>query len=328
MRKILIINRLGIGDVVLTTSLARIIKENMKDVAVGFLVASKAVDLLKNHIYIDDVFSYRNRNEKKSLIGSIKNKGYTDAIIVDGRLSSTIIAWKSGCNLLNKGLCFSIGRKHFFGRKELKSRAIEDFTFYADKLLNLKYDEKNLFPLIGNCSESRKSFILNWVNDIKNRTNKIVLIVARTAAEIKNWNVDELGKLNIFLNERGIYPIYIGAPSDKEYINSISGEKINIAGEFTLRELPEIGKYADWALSMCTGPLHILGTVQNLPILAIYGPSDPLRWAPKSAIVIQSELECVPCLDWAECTKAKGERCMDKIKFEQVRDIIFANKLL
>ena len=47
MRKFLIINRLGIGDVVLTTPLAQIIKENIPNCTIGFLVASKSVDILK-----------------------------------------------------------------------------------------------------------------------------------------------------------------------------------------------------------------------------------------------------------------------------------------
>ena len=37
MRKFLIINRLGIGDVVLTTPLAQIIKENIPNCTIGFL---------------------------------------------------------------------------------------------------------------------------------------------------------------------------------------------------------------------------------------------------------------------------------------------------
>lgn len=65
MRKFLIINRLGIGDVVLTTPLAQIIKENIPECKIGFLVANKSVDILKNHPYIDDVFAYKNKHEKK-----------------------------------------------------------------------------------------------------------------------------------------------------------------------------------------------------------------------------------------------------------------------
>lgn len=328
MRKFLIINRLGIGDVVLTTPLAQIIKENIPECKIGFLVANKSVDILKNHPYIDDVFAYKNKHEKKALIEQIKAKEYNEAIIVDGRLSSTILAWKSNCKLLNKGFCFSIYGKHFFPRKELAKKAIEDFSIYAKLLLNINYDKNNLLPKIGNCDNNKKKIISDWIKNIQKETTNIILIVPRTAADIKNWNTNELGKLNLYLNTKGIKPIYIGSPNDRDYINNIDGDKINIAGKFTLRDIPEIAKYASLALSMCTGPLHILSTVTDLPIIALYGPSDPKRWAPNNAIVIQSDLPCIACQNWDKCDKKKGETCMDKISYNDVIAVIDKYNLL
>ena len=328
MQKILIINRLGIGDVVLTTPLAQILKENIKNVKIGFLVAKKAEDILKNHPYIDDIFVYKNKHEKKKLIDDIHAKEYEKAIIVDGRLSSTFIAWRAKCKPLNKACTFSINRKQFFGRKALAPRAIEDFSMYAKTIFNINYDKNLLMPKIGNCDMDKKNSIEKWIQQIKKDTKEIVLIVARTAADIKNWNKGELSKLNLYLNENGIKPVYIGSNNDRDYIESILGEKINIAGSFGLRDIPEIAKYASWALSMCTGPLHILGTVEKLPIIAIYGPSNPLRWAPKNAIVVQSKLPCVPCLNWAKCKREKGTTCMDEIKFERVKNIILKYALI
>lgn len=328
MRKFLIINRLGIGDVVLTTPLAQIIKENIPECKIGFLVANKSVDILKNHPYIDEVFSYKNKHEKKLIIEQLKIKRYNEAIIVDGRLSSTILAWKSNCKLLNKGFCISVNKKHIFERKNLAVKAIEDFATYAKTLLYINYDKNQLTPKIGQCDKGKEKIIADWIEKIKKQTKNVVIIVPRTAADIKNWNVSELGKLNLYLNTKNIKPIYIGSPNDIDYINRITGDKINIAGKFTLRDIPEIGKYASFALSMCTGPLHILGTVKKLPIIALYGPSDPIRWAPSNAIIVQSELPCVPCLNWAKCDKPIGQRCMDNIKFEQVQQIIEKYQLL
>lgn len=328
MRKFLIINRLGIGDVVLTTPLAQIIKENISNCKIAFLVSNKSVDILKNHEYIDDIFSYKNKHEKKLIIEQIQLKGYNEAIIVDSRLSSTIIAWKSKCKLLNKGFCISINKKHFFERKNLAVKAIEDFATYAKILLNISYNKNTLIPKIGNCDDGKEIIIANWIQKIKKQTKDIIIVVPRTAADIKNWNIIELGKFNKYLNSKNIKPIYIGSSNDIDYINNIAGEKINIAGKFALRDIPILGKYATFALSMCTGPLHILSTVEKLPIIALYGPSDPIRWAPKTAIVIQSKLSCVPCLNWAKCNKPIGQRCMDNIKFEQVQQIIEKYQLL
>ena len=162
---------------------------------------------------------------------------------------------------------------------------------------------------------------------VKGLKNKVVLVIAKTAFDNKNWNKKELAKFNAYLNARGILPIYIGGPSDFDYIENIEGEKINIAGKFSIRALPYIAQKAELALAMCTGPMHIVATAE-IPIIVLYGPSDPKRWAPAKAYVVQSNLDCVPCLRWADCNKELGRTCMDEIAFEKVRDIIEENGLL
>lgn len=316
MKKILIINRLGIGDVVLTTPLAKVLKEHL-EVQIGFVVAEKAADILKNHPYIDDVFGY-SRKKKPALLKEIRDKGYEEAILVDERFSSTVLAWKAGCRLLNKGFEISLGKKRLFKRKSRATHAIDDFASYAE-LLGIPSQHETLQAVVGMPDAERIAFVQDWLESIKVQTKELVLIVPRAAGDIKNWNPVELGKLNAYLNARGISPVYIGSKYDADYIESIAGKKINAAGIFSLRELPLLGKQAKFSLSMCTGPLHILGTVENLPLLAIYGPSDPKRWAPKQAVVVQSKLDCVPCHLWTGCPKEAGQRCMDEIQFAEIR---------
>lgn len=318
MRKILIMNRLGIGDVVLTTALAHIIKKNI-NARIGYVVAEKSVDILFNHPYIDDVFSY-NRKREKNILLEIKEKKYTEAMIVDGRFTSTLLAWQAGCKLLNLGFEITIGKKRIFCRKENAKKAIEDFASYT-KLLNIEYDKSDLYPVIGKCESRRISQINEWLSKLKNETKKIVLVIPRSAFWGKDWDKKHLGDLNIFLNKLQILPIYIGGSNDYSYIESIQGKKINVAGKFTLRELPVLAEHAVFVLSMCTGPMHVVSSIKT-PIVAIYGPSDPKRWAPNTAIVVQSNLSCVPCQRWAECPKPEGKRCMNEISFERVKDII------
>lgn len=126
---------------------------------------------------------------------------------------------------------------------------------------------------------------------------------------------------NACLNEKGIRPVYIGSKADQAYIEAIDGDKINAAGVFGLRELPLLAKEAAFALSMCTGPLHIIATT-DVPIIALYGPTEHHRWAPVTAVALQSVLDCSPCQRWVDCPKKIGERCMNEIKFERIRPIV------
>jgi len=317
MRKILIINRLGIGDVVVTTPLAKLIKEN-NQAQVGFLVAAKSADLLFNHSYIDDVFAYSKKDQQK-IISKIRQKGYNEAIIIDERFTSTLLAWKANCKLLNKGFEISLGASRLFQRKKRKVKAIEDFSSYI-QLVNPELTEYEITAILGNPDETRQGYLTKWLQEQKNISSKLVLIVPKSAALNKNWPVAYFSEINSFLNNKGIIPVYIGSKSDAEYIETIQGKKTNAAGLFSLRELPTIAEHATFMISVCTGPMHIISTAK-VPTIVLYGPSDPVRWAPPDAIVLQSQLPCVPC-ERLDCVQKQGETCMDLIVPEQVKKVI------
>jgi len=317
MRKILIINRLGIGDVVVTTPLAKLIKEN-NQAQVGFVVAAKSADLLINHNYIDDVFAYTKKDNKK-IISQIQQKGYNEAIIIDERFTSTLLAWKANCTLLNKGFEISLGANRLFQRKMRKVKAIEDFSTYI-QLVNPELTQYEISAVLGNPDEARKEYLEKWIKQQKEISTKLVFMIPKSAALNKNWPVAYFSEMNRFLNHNGIIPVYIGSKGDAEYIEKIKGKKTNAAGIFSLRELPTLAKHAAFAISVCTGPMHIISTAK-VPTIVLYGPSDPVRWAPPNAIVLQSKLPCVPC-ERLDCTLKKGPTCMELIGPEQVEKII------
>lgn len=97
-------------------------------------------------------------------------------------------------------------------------------------------------------------------------------------------------------------------------------KKTNAAGVFSLRELPTIAKHAVFAISVCTGPMHIISTAK-VPIIVLYGPSGPIRWAPPNATILQSKLTCVPC-ERLDCIQEKGNTCMELIVPEQLEEVI------
>ncbi len=206
MKKILIINRLGIGDVVLTTPLAQAIKEHIF-AQVGFLVSQKAVDVVTNHPYIDEVFGYQ-RSSKKLILEQIRSKKYDEALIIDERLTSTILAWRAGCRLLNTGFEITLGKYRIPPRKKLAEKAVLDYTSY------LKYIDSNagipdLKPIIGSIDKESQDKIDHWLQENQFFKRKLVLIVARGLTENKNWLPEYFAELNFYLNKRDVLPVYL-----------------------------------------------------------------------------------------------------------------------
>lgn len=315
MRKILIINRLGIGDVVLTTPLAQGIKE-LYDARVGIVVASKAPDIVTNHPYIDDVFPYKVPS-KREMINRIREKGYEEALIVDGRFSSTLLALRSGCKPIHPGFEISVGGNHrrLFTGKQRAESAIQDYTAFLAYLDSSK-PIPDLPPRVGEASESSRQKVADWFAAHQTIADKLILVIPKGLSENKNWEQEYYSEMTTALNHRGIIPVYLGSKQDREYVDAIAGEKINCAGTFSLRELPLLARKALVCISVCTGPMHVVATT-GIPIIALYGPTLPERWAPASAHVLQSRRSCVPCQN-ITCSQVSFRACMKDITATQV----------
>lgn len=316
MKKVLLINRLGIGDVVLTTPLAELIKKRLR-CPVGMLVANKSTDILRNHPHIDEVYAY-NRATRQTVLQSMRAQGYTDAVVVDGRLSSTLVAWKIGCRLVNYGFEVSFGAERYLVRKQKAVRAVEDYASYICQLDAAagKISSAVPVPIIGGLSPDEKHAVDTWRANVLGENNALVMIVPRGIAANKNWPSDSFGKINVLLNEQGITPLYLGGSNDAEYINTIAGKMHVGAGLFNLRQVAYLAEFAKVSLTPCTGSMHVIATA-GTPIVALYGPTSPERWAPHHALVVQSDLPCVPC-EVLTCSQPKRYACMHKITPQQV----------
>jgi heptosyltransferase-2 len=303
--------------VVLTTPLAQAIKEYIPS-QVGILVSQKAVDIVTNHPYIDDVFGYQ-RSTKKEVLAQIRSQKYEEALIIDERMTSTILASQAGCRLLNKGFQITMGKLRLFGRKKLAKNAIVDYTSY------LKYLDKdaripNLQPIAGAADHVSIDKINTWLQKNDFLKKKLIIIAARGLTENKNWPSEHFAELNSYLNKQNVVPVYLGSKNDERYIESIAGRKYNAAGYFTLREVAILAQHAAGCISLCTGVMHIVATT-NTPIIAIYGPTSPERWAPRHAFVLKADLSCVPC-ERLDCNNSVYKQCMKKISPQQVIDMI------
>lgn len=316
MKKVLLINRLGIGDVVLTTPLAELVKKRLQ-CPVGMLVANKSTDILQNHPHIDEVYAY-NKATRQTVLRFMRMQGYTDAVVVDGRLSSTLVAWKIGCRLVNYGFEVSFGAERYLVRQQKAVRAAEDYASYIYQLDAAAGEIPSTVPapMIGGLSLDEQHAVDTWRADVLGENNALVLIVPRGIAANKNWPSGCFGKINTLLNEQGITPLYLGSSSDAEYINTIAGKMHVGAGLFNLRQVAYLAKFAKVSLTPCTGSMHVIATA-GTPIVALYGPTRPERWAPQHALVVQSDLPCVPC-EVLTCSQTEQYACMHKITPQQV----------
>jgi len=88
-----------------------------------------------------------------------------------------------------------------------------------------------------------------------------------------------------------------------------------------LRELAYFLSLSKLLITNDSAPLHIAGSV-DLPVIAIFGPTDPEKYGPISpgSIVLRKNISCSPC-EQAVCEF--DLECMKQISSEDVLNAVY-----
>ena len=120
--------------------------------------------------------------------------------------------------------------------------------------------------------------------------------------EIKQWPAERFGEVATRLaRERGAAIVLTGTEDDRPLVEaarrSMSGRLlIDLAGRLDLVTLAAVLQRLDLFITGDTGPMHLAAAV-GTSIVAVFGPSDPIRYAPTEPQhrIVRIDLPCSPC---------------------------------
>ena len=105
---------------------------------------------------------------------------------------------------------------------------------------------------------------------------------------------------------------------------------VNLCDDSPILEVMALARGAVAAIGNDTGPMHLAHAV-GTPNVAIFGPSDPVRYGPpdNAAVwrrVVRQPVYCSPCnmirRPPTECARATAPECITGISVEQVLDAV------
>ncbi len=147
--------------------------------------------------------------------------------------------------------------------------------------------------------------------------------------EIKQWHPDRFGEAMATLAARHEAAIVLtGGPGDAALVAAVRTRIpvgvpiLDLAGQVDLVTLAAVLARLDLFVTGDTGPMHLAAAV-GTPIVAVFGPSTPLRYAPLTARsrVVRIDLPCSPCnrirLPPQRC-RGHVPDCLDGISTEMV----------
>ena len=303
-RRILVVSQTNIGDVVLTCPVIDILRRDFPQARIDVVTGPKAVSLFAdNPDFCIKVFNKQAPLRQKFAWFLDLYQAHYDCVV---DLRRTALAFF----LAPKYATPVLSGKPFTGHKKdmhlNRLRQVYDFDTLSKKqyaVLTTKEDEqffaRELAPALQGTS--------------------FVVISPGAADSAKRWHSQGFTAVADHLSATHKI-VFVGDAKDTGIIDDIQGRmkspSVSLAGKINLRQLAFVLKKCSWALTHDSGVMH-LACYFNVPVLALWGPTDINKyapWSPKSVIVRRNE-KCHRCHD----PKSKGmHHCMSFIEVEDV----------
>lgn len=319
--KFLIIRFSSIGDIVLTTPVARIIKEQVKDAEVHYVTKKQFASLVSSNPHVDKVHVFE--DNLGLLVKALRAEQYNYIIDLHKNLRTFILKLR----LLKRSFSFNklnIEKWIYVQFKINNLPKVHIVDRYLDTLKKFKVtnDNKGLDFFI----DSQNEININALpDDFKNGYVAFVIGAKHTT---KQMTVSRIVQLIRLLK----YPvILLGGAEDKEkasqIVTQIGGtDVLNACGEYNLQQSASFVKQAKVVITHDTGLMHIAAAFKQ-NVISIWGNTVPdfgmYPYLPgKDHFMFQvNNLNCRPCskLGFNECPKGHFY-CMEKLNLKSIAE--------
>ncbi|MDR7866246.1 MAG: glycosyltransferase family 9 protein [Sporomusaceae bacterium] len=322
VKRILIINLAFIGDVLLSTPVARALGEAFPGAAIDMMVIPLTAPLARHNPYINDVIEYDKRGQHKKigellkLVGQVRARRYDLAVTTNFAPRGAMLAWAAGIptrvgyDAQHAGLFLT----HTASAKRVVIRHEAENYLDVLKPLGVTTADTSLALDI----DPRDTAALG--DKVRRRPGKkLVLICPAGSYPHKSWTTQGYAALIQALTPEADCCL-VGGKAEEALlakINQETGEAAQVfPGALTLGELAALTKEADLMVTVDTAPLHIAQAV-GTPVVALFGPTDPHVWGPRGPrdIVLQAPTDCSPCWGRAACG---DNRCINALSADRV----------
>ena len=348
-KKILVINLMHLGDLMLVTPALRTLRKNFPTAHIALLADKKLADLVQLNKHIDEcilidkkgaddklvnfvkfIFKIRakkfdlvinlHRNERASALaafsGAEKIVGYSKPIF--SNFFTKVMDNPSIAHHIKHGLKteYVPGSQH-----QVKSH----FDVLREAVGITEFDDGGLEMWIDDATKINAAKIFN--ENFPPNT-KVIAFNIGASWQTKRWLDEYFAICADKLIRRGYGVAFLGGSMDVEIVNACvekMREKNNpllkiFTGKFTLAMVAGFLDKCVLFLTTDSGPMHI-GVARNIPIVTMFGASPVPGFYPYDAkdILIKSHLPCHPCGQHT-CPKSGADNlaCMKKIPVETV----------
>lgn len=328
VKKIIIVNLGGIGDVLLSLPAVRALRKRYQNVCVDILVTDRAGEVAAGSGMFDNIFLYTKRHlENIGLILKLRSNRYDLAInmrtIVNPISALKILSLfavinakiSAGRNTDNRGFFFNIKLpEHLLGDKYEMEYDIE-----MAQLLDAEVPDRKIVLDIDQDAIDKVSRVLKRYGISPGSS---IICINPGGMPSRRWPIGRMKEaIEKILRTRPCSFVITGSTAEHRYADDLTDVKdinvVNLAGKLNFKELCALIKISNVFISNDTGPMHIAAVLET-PLVAILGPGDLRRFDPRTisskAIVLYKPVKCAPCNKFS----CLSMRCLKGISPQEV----------
>ncbi|MFC1821285.1 lipopolysaccharide heptosyltransferase II [Thermodesulfobacteriota bacterium] len=337
-QSILIIKLSAIGDVVHTLPLLEVLRNNLTNARIDWVVEEDSSQIIDGHSAIDHVIISKRKSWQKRFLkagetikvvrevahflGELRSEEYDVVIDLQGLFKSGML---TGLSRAKRKIGFTGGREGsvlFLTERpflvDYNEHAIDRYLKTVGYLNLRKTPWSGEIPI----TEEAKRSVDEFLHDLGLQEKRLVAINPIAKWETKLWEPEKFSVLaDRLAGELSFSIVFTGSGADRRHIIGIidhmKSPAINLAGRTGLKELAYLYSKCRLTVSTDTGPMHIAAAM-GTPVVAIFGPTAPWRTGPygKKHRVIRAGVECSPCFN----KKCDTMTCMKDITVQKVFD--------
>jgi len=335
IRKILVIKFGGIGDVLLSTPVLPNLKKYFPDAEIHFLTHTSCREIFIDNPFIERYYTYNfGEPDSKRLLKSMRDKAFDLVIDLYGNPRTASLCFFSkakyrvGYDFRNRKYAYNIIAE----AKNNKEHNVE-FNLDAIREIEIPVETRELVFYIN---KSHKKFADDFVNSNVIGKKEIFGIIISGGWETKKYKTKDYPGLIKKIKEKFDVNILLiwGVESEKnecEEIKRNTGDYVYVSPQTNLKYSSALMRKCKLIIGNDSGLLH-LSVASGVPVLGIYGPTNPVSQGPygeKNLYIRHEKLECLNC-NLLDCKI--GNICMTELPKEliinKISELITHNNLL
>jgi heptosyltransferase-2 len=305
--KILILGPAWVGDMVLAQSLFKTLKANNPNCIIDVAAPAWTLPLLERMPEVSGKIALLFKHKQLAFFERIKfgktlkNQGYTQAIILTNSFKSALLPWAAGI----KQRTSYLGEMRYGLINDIRALDKTKLKKTVERFVNLGLAKDQNLPItIPNpamlSNPANALATLNKLGLTKPETKVLGLCPGAEYGEAKRWPAQYYAEVaNVAIN-KGWQVWLFGSDKDipvTTTINQLTQNRcVDFGGKTKLGEAIDLMSLCDTIISNDSGLMHIAAALDK-KLIAIYGSSDPHHTPPMhpDAVIEYLNLNCSPC---------------------------------